>query len=244
MSEGAAGGSDRRAPDRALGPARGPRPVHRRGRGAAPPRARRAAGDRRRRRRPDQARRGVDRVVRSAGVRRRLRHGAADRGPQVPGRGVPAGRPGGVRRGLGRGDGHAPLARVGRPPGRRRRPGLGRGVPRRRPPTGRRGRDDPQRPARSRPALGRRRGRARGEAAPPVEEAGQGSLPPVQQEGPDPSLGKGAPGGPSRPGRVCGGTSGRGCWRRRGCTARWGSATTSCGRRSRRSSGSRGGATC
>jgi DNA polymerase IV len=34
------------------------------------------------------------------------------------------------------------------------------------------------------------------EAAPPVEEAGQGSLPPVQQEGPDPSLGKGAPGGP------------------------------------------------
>jgi DNA polymerase-4 len=35
------------------------------------------------------------------------------------------------------------------------------------------------------------------EAAPPVEEAGQGSLPPVQQEGPEPSLGKGAPGGPS-----------------------------------------------
>ena len=36
-------------------------------------------------------------------------------------------------------------------------------------------------------------------AAPPVEEAGQGSLPPVQQEGPEPSLGKGAPGGPSDP---------------------------------------------
>jgi DNA polymerase-4 len=35
------------------------------------------------------------------------------------------------------------------------------------------------------------------EAAPPVEEAGQGGLPPVQQEGSDPSLGKGAPGGPS-----------------------------------------------
>ena len=32
--------------------------------------------------------------------------------------------------------------------------------------------------------------------APPVEEAGQGSLPPVQQEGAEPSLGKGAPGGP------------------------------------------------
>ena len=37
------------------------------------------------------------------------------------------------------------------------------------------------------------------EAASPVEEAGQGSLPPVQQEGADPSLGKGAPGGPSDP---------------------------------------------
>jgi DNA polymerase-4 len=32
--------------------------------------------------------------------------------------------------------------------------------------------------------------------ATPVVEAGQGSLPPVQQEGPEPSLGKGAPGGP------------------------------------------------
>ena len=37
------------------------------------------------------------------------------------------------------------------------------------------------------------------EEASPVEEAGQGSLPPVQQEGADPSLGKGAPGGPSDP---------------------------------------------
>ena len=37
------------------------------------------------------------------------------------------------------------------------------------------------------------------EEASPVEEAGQGSLPPVQQEGPNLSLGKGAPGGPSDP---------------------------------------------
>ena len=37
------------------------------------------------------------------------------------------------------------------------------------------------------------------EEATPVEEAGQGSLPPVQQEGAEPSLGKGAPGGPSDP---------------------------------------------
>ena len=35
------------------------------------------------------------------------------------------------------------------------------------------------------------------EAAASVEEAGQGSLPPVQQEGGEPSLGKGAPGGSS-----------------------------------------------
>ena len=60
-----------RGPDRALGAARGPRPVHRRGRGAASPRAGRAAGDRRRRRRPDQARGGVHGVLRGAGVRRR-----------------------------------------------------------------------------------------------------------------------------------------------------------------------------
>ena len=69
--------------DRALGAARRPGPVHRGGRGAAPARAGRAAGGRRRRRRPDQARGGVDGVVRGAGVRRRLGHAAADRGPQV-----------------------------------------------------------------------------------------------------------------------------------------------------------------
>ena len=49
------------------------------------------------------------------------------------------------------------------------------------------------------------------EAAPPVEEAGQGSLPPVQQEGPDPSLGKGAPGGPLATRWRSRRTSGRGC---------------------------------
>ena len=64
---------------RALGAARRPRPVHRRRRGAAPARARRAAGGGRRRRRPDRARRGGDRVLRGARVRRRLGHAAADR---------------------------------------------------------------------------------------------------------------------------------------------------------------------
>ena len=59
------------------GAPRRPRPVPRRGRGAAPPRAGRAAGGRRRAGRPDRARRGVDGVLRGAGVRRPLRHAAA-----------------------------------------------------------------------------------------------------------------------------------------------------------------------
>src|SRR6516225_11582031 len=65
----------------ALGTTRGPRPVHRGGRGAAPPRTARAAGRGGRRRRPDQARRGQHGVVRGPGARRALRPAAAHRGP-------------------------------------------------------------------------------------------------------------------------------------------------------------------
>ena len=163
---------------------------------------------------------------------------------KCPGRGVPAGRPGGVRRGVGRGDGHAPLARVGRPPGRRRRPGLGRGVPRRRPSTGRRGRDGLA--AASSVAAGP--GPARRTSSTPRKHhrwrrRGRGASHPCSRRAPIPPWGRGPRVGPLTRWRLRR-TSGLGCWRRRGCTARWGSATTSCGRRSRRSSGSRGGATC
>ena len=73
---------------------------------------------------PTERGRGLHRVLRGAGVRRRVRHAAAHRGPQVPRRRVPAGGPRGLRRGLGRGDGHAARARRAR-----RGAGLGRGVP-------------------------------------------------------------------------------------------------------------------
>ena len=72
---------------------------------------------------------------------------------------------------------------------------------------------------------------------------GRGASHPCSRRARMPPWGRGPRVGPRTRWRLRG-TFGRGCWRRRGCTARWGSATTSCGRRSRRSSGSRGGATC
>ena len=112
-------------------PARGPRPVPRGRGGAAPARAGRTAGGRRRRRRPDPtATGGGHRVLRGARLRRALRDAAHHRGPTLPRRGVPAVRPPGLRRRVGRGDGHAALAAGGGGGA-----GLGRGVPRHRRPT-------------------------------------------------------------------------------------------------------------
>ena len=108
----------------AVGAARRHGPVHRGGGGPPPPRAGRPARDRRRPRRPDRAGGGLDGVLRGARVRGALRDAAAGRRTQVPRRGVAAGRRPGVRRGVGRGDGHA--ARGPRRRGRGAR--LGRGV--------------------------------------------------------------------------------------------------------------------
>ena len=148
-----------------VGAARRPRPVHRRRRDPATPRARGPAGGGRRPRGPDRAGRGLHRVVRRPGVRRRVRDAAAGGPAQDPGRGLPARRRPGVRRGLGGRDGHPAVAGVGRGAGAARGARLGRGVPRagtraRRP--GRPGRvrgGDPRRGAGRDPAalLGRHR---------------------------------------------------------------------------------------
>ena len=85
-------------------------------------------GRRRRRRRPDEARRGQHRVVRGSRVSVCTPACRCGRPLEAhPGRGVPAGRQGGVRRRVDGGDGGAAVVRR---PGRRAR--LGRGVPRRR----------------------------------------------------------------------------------------------------------------
>src|SRR5690349_10001050 len=63
-----------------VGAARGPRPVHRGGRGAAASRTARTPCGGGRRRRSDQAGRGQHRVLRGQGARRALRAAAADGG--------------------------------------------------------------------------------------------------------------------------------------------------------------------
>ena len=146
--------------DGALGPARRHGPVHRCRRGAPAPRAGRAAGHRRRPRRPDRARRGVDRVVRGAGVRRAVRDAVAHRGAPLPRRRGAAGRQTRVRRGIRRGHGHpARGARRGRRGAR-----LGRGVRRRggRRPRGGGAPHPGRRAGRDRPALQRRHRRHQG----------------------------------------------------------------------------------
>ncbi len=109
-----------------LGAARRPRRVPRRGRGRQAPRATGPARGGRGRRRPDAAGRGGDGVVRGPTVRGPLGHAAADGGPALPRRRLPAVRSPRVRRHVGAGHGGAAdPARC-----RRRGAGLGRSLPR------------------------------------------------------------------------------------------------------------------